>query len=636
MYLTPTDRHWACDIEADGLIPDATQIWCVTVLNCLTKDERHFLTKEAFLEWRKEFPDAIIVGHNALSYDAVMLNKFWGAKIKAEYIVDTFVLSQLFNPGMSSPKGMKSAPGKKKKGPHSLEAWGVRLKYEKGAFDDFSAYSETMLRYCKRDTRLAALLFRRLAERMVSVGFTERGCEIEHLAWNYIQNYQKRTGFPFDYQRAQEMYVTLRAREEELKDEIYKLWPPELRPVADYKQAFKKDGSHSKQFETHRGQFPKLEIRPDGSYQAIDWVSFDLGSPAQRVKKLLELGWQPVNLTPAGSPKVDEDELLAYAEVSGQKEVAALAKWIVINSRANMIRTWMDAYNEDTKAVHGSLFLAGTLRYRHRDPNGANIPAVRLKKDERGDEHIQYGEAGMWTYESRDLWVAGEPCWSLVGIDGTGIQTRCLIHNLIKTVGEETVKPFKDLALAGDIHKHNIAVLGLTSKAAAKKYYYSYMMGAGAKKLAADQIQFGTYLSEAEAEASKRKLTASIPGFGALIKALKKELEGSGRIKLCDGTPILVSSPHMVIPYLLQGDESRLMKQALLYVYEELSAKRWHGHVKKVADIHDEWQFKVRNEYLEEFIAMALPCFIRAGESFQYNIPITGDAKIGLTWSQTH
>jgi hypothetical protein len=298
---------------------------------------------------------------------------------------------------------------------------------------------------------------------------------------------------------------------------------------------------------------------------------------------------------------------------------------------------WLTAYNEDTGCIHGRLFLAGTLRYKHSNPNTANIPAVRLKKDEEGKEHIQYGEAGSWTYEARDLWTCGDPeVWSLVGIDGTGIQNRCLIHNLIKTVGEERVRPFKELALEGDVHKRNIEVLGLANKAAAKKFYYTLMMGGGGERLAADQLQFGTVLTAKEGTILKDKMIASIPGFHELIAKLQDELDKTGRITLCDGTPIVVSSPHMVIPYLLQGDESRLMKQAMVYVFQMIRKNGWDNDVFKVADIHDEWQFKVRNTHVQDFIRLALPCFNRAGESFNYLIPIDGDAKAGKTWAETH
>ena len=208
MYLTPTSSHWGCDIEADDLLENATTIWCCTVCNIETKDERTFYSKEEFRKFREEFPDAIFVGHNFLAYDAVMLNRHWGAGIPVSRIVDTFVLSQLYHPTMPRPKGLTG-----KSGPHSLEAWGLRLRYPKGDFDDFSKLTEEMVTYCRRDTRLTCLLFLRLSERMRAVGFSERGAEIEHLAWNIIQNKQKREGFPFDYKRAQELYISLRARE---------------------------------------------------------------------------------------------------------------------------------------------------------------------------------------------------------------------------------------------------------------------------------------------------------------------------------------------------------------------------------------------------------------------------------------
>ena len=110
-----------------------------------------------------------------------------------------------------------------------------------------------------------------------------------------------------------------------------------------------------------------------------------------------------------------------------------------------------------------------------------------------------------------------------------------------------------------------------------------------------------------EGTALKDRMIASIPGFGRLIKSLQAQLADTGRITLCDGTPILVPSPHMVIPYLLQGDESRLMKKAMILVDQEVRKAGLQEYILKVADIHDEWQFVVRKEYVEQFIALALP-----------------------------
>jgi DNA polymerase-1 len=628
LYLTPTKSHWACDIEADGLLEDATRIWCVCVTNVVTKEEKEFTDAKDFQLWLQ--PESILVGHNFIAYDLVMLNRFWGTRISPSRVVDTFVLSQLYNPSY--------------RGGHSLEAWGERLRYAKSSHEDFSCYSEQMLKYCRRDTRLAALLFLRLTERMRSVGFTERGAEIEHKAWNIIQNKQRRNGFPFNYKAAMELYADLRSREEKLKNEIYKLWPPRLDIVKQFARGRVKSGTLSKGYLRHQAQYPRLEWTGVGSsYVAYDWVTFDLGSPQQRIEKLLELGWEPTQWNYSKKtkqrtgPKVDVDAINDFAEINGTPELKSLAQWLVVNNRANNINTWLEAYNHKTGAIHGRLWLNSTLRYRHTDPNSANIPAVKMEKDAAGVEHVLRGEPGTWAYECRDLFTCGNPDeFSLVGIDGTGIQNRCLVHHLIKTVGEEAVSAFKDLALSGDIHKHNISVLGLANKAAAKKFYYTLMMGGQGARLAADQAQFGTKMTAAEGKALRDKMIDSIPGFFDLIDRLQDDLERTGRITLCDGTPILVSSPHMVIPYLLQGDESRLMKQSLIYVDEEVRRHRLSEHVLKVADIHDEWQWKVRNEYVQKFIDLALPCFPRAGDSFDYRIPITGDAKVGKTWAETH
>jgi DNA polymerase-1 len=349
LYLTPTNCHWACDIEADDLLDKVSRIWCATLLNCVTKEKRTCRTAAEFKAFQEKNPEAIYVGHNFLAYDAPVLNRFWDAGIPVSRIVDTFILSQVYNPSYPKPAGMS-----KGKGPHSLEAWGIRLRYKKWEHDDFSQYSPEMLNYCMRDTILTALLFRKLTERMRQVGFSEQGIELEHQAWHIIQNKQRRNGFPFDQKRAIELYTTLRAREEELKNEIYKLWPPKLDIVKHYKQCRKRDGDYTHHYKEAKGKYPKLVETLDGGFDAYDWITFDIGSPQQRVAKLLELGWEPSQLTPAGNPKVDEEALLAFAEKIDVPEVKAIARWLVCNSRGNMVRTWLDAYNEHTASYTAS------------------------------------------------------------------------------------------------------------------------------------------------------------------------------------------------------------------------------------------------------------------------------------------
>lgn len=608
MYLTPTNSHWACDIEANGLLEDATVIHCVCVENVVTGEAHAFTDKEELHAWMDR--SVVFVGHNFIAYDSVLLNRLWDTRIPISRIVDTYVLSQLYNPNYP--------------GGHSLEAWGLRLKHPKGEFNDWSNFSDEMLEYCRNDCSLTAILYRKLTQRMRDVGFTESGCRLESLSWNIIQNKQRKHGFPFDKQRAEELYAELRHRQKELESEIFVLFPPELLCVGEYRKAFKGNGEYSKQYERHVQQYPESEVLKDGSYRVFDYVPFNIGSPKQRVEKLLALGWQPINYTEKGNPKIDEDELLKFAEESGKPEVTAIAKWLVVNSRANMIRTWLDAYNENTGAIHGKLFIASTLRYRHSNPNTANIPAVRKDKD----DNTLFGEEGTWAYECRDLFHCSDPeKYSLVGVDAKGLQLRILANYAYS-------EDFANTVLTGDPHKRNIELLGLANKAAAKKFIYTLIMGGGGARLAADQAQFGTKLTAKQGHMLKKKMIESIPGFRDLIRRLEDELSKTGRIRLCDGTPILVPSYHMVIPYLLQGDESRLMKQAGVYLDEEIRRHRYDAY--KVGDIHDEWQFKVSNKDLEGFTNKALKVFPRSGDFFNYRVPIEGDVKVGKTWAETH
>lgn len=612
-YLTYNETYWSCDIEADDLRNEATIIWCVCLENIITGESLYFRHKEGFNEWLKE-KSRILVGHNFLAYDAPVLNRLWASRISASQVIDTFVLSQMYSPSL--------------KGGHGLDDWGVRLGNAKLSFTDFSHYSEEMLEYCQQDVNLTADVYRVLCKRMKQEVFSERSCELEHLAWNIIQNKQKQYGFPFDQEKADLLYAELRAREEQLKEEIYRLWPPTLECVRTFARSFKSDGTRTANYQRHLGQYPQLEDNEDGTYNAYDYVSFDLGSPKQRIQKLLDHGWQPVNFTEKGNPKIDEDEMLAFAESSGIPEITALAKWCVVNARANMIRNWQNAVNSETGHIHGSLFIASTGRYRHSKPNTANIPGVR----HNSDNQILLGEDGTWAHECRALWTAGGEGWKLVGIDGTGIQSRCLAHNIAKYVSKDLAQEFIEELLEGDIHRKNMARFGFPSKPASKKAYYTTLMGGGDKKIADDQVQFG-WTPPADI---KRQVIQGIPGFQQLINKLQAELRETGRITLCDGMKLAVPSEHMVIPYLLQGDESRLMKQTMIYIDQEIRKRKLSNDILKVGDIHDEFQTRVRTEYVDDYIEFAMPCFGRAGDSFGYLIPIAGEAKVGDNWAETH
>lgn len=625
MYLNYNEHYWAIDIEGD-LIP-STKIWCAVCINVVTKEVVRLVGEREVKEWftnKAKDKRVKFIGHNILGYDAPTLNRLLAVGIKSNALIDTFLMSMFFNPSLN--------------GGHGLAAWGDRLKFPKIDFDDFSQYSEEMLTYCEQDTQLCLKTYLALVARMKAKGFTDEGIDLEHKSWLLIKQ-QQEAGFPFDLGEAHVLCARINQKTAELQEEIYHQWPPQLEIVATYKQAKKKDGTYTANYLKHQEQFVRVQETNDGGYYAYDYVAFNLASPNQRREKLLELGWKPREFTkpskthPNGQAKVTDKgtlvpSLLEFMEESGIKEVALIAQWIDYNSRATMINTWIEAHNENTGRIHGNLWLANTLRYKHSNPNTANIPAVRTRVHNKGTsdecEKVLKDEEGAYTYEARDLWNCGnDPSYRLVGVDAKGIQLRVLAHHLNND-------EFSEAVLNGDPHSYNQEIGGIRDRPTAKTFIYAFLLGAGDAKIG--QIVGGT---PSDGKSLKTRFIGNFPGLAELLDDLERQIKRTGRIRLCDGTPIIVSQPHTRLGYLLQGDENRIMKKAA--VLARAACINQNLDVTKVGDIHDEWQSIVHRDHVEPLTTTIYPdCFARAGESFNYRVPIECDSKVGRTWAETH
>ena len=114
----------------------------------------------------------------------------------------------------------------------------------------------------------------------------------------------------------------------------------------------------------------------------------------------------------------------------------------------------------------------------------------------------------------------------------------------------------------------------------------AFLLGAGDEKVG--QIIRGT---TAMGRAIKARFIGNFPGLSDLLDDLAGQVERTGRIILCDGTPIAVTAPHTRLGYLLQGDESRIMKKAAAILTVLINQRKLDAL--KVGDIHDEMQFDV-------------------------------------------
>jgi DNA polymerase I-like protein with 3'-5' exonuclease and polymerase domains len=76
------------------------------------------------------------------------------------------------------------------------------------------------------------------------------------------------------------------------------------------------------------------------------------------------------------------------------------------------------------------------------------------------------------------------------------------------------------------------------------------------------------------------------------------------------------------------------MKQALVLLNDEL--RRAKINYKFVANVHDEMQLEVEEGRAEEAGALGVKAIEAAGKFFNMRCPLTGEAKVGNSWKETH
>ena len=168
------------DIETDDI--KATRIWCLSLLDTETKEQFTYGPSELFegLEMLKKADK--LIGHNILGFDIPVIKNITGVDLYDKELVDTLILSRLFNP--ISEEG------------HSLEAWGFKLNYPKIDFEEYSTFSVDMIEYCERDVSLNYKLYEHLKSE--ATGFSKKSVELEHDVAVLINN-QRTHGFLFDF-----------------------------------------------------------------------------------------------------------------------------------------------------------------------------------------------------------------------------------------------------------------------------------------------------------------------------------------------------------------------------------------------------------------------------------------------------
>jgi DNA polymerase I-like protein with 3'-5' exonuclease and polymerase domains len=589
------------DLETNGLLDEVTKIHCLVIKNTETGEVSSYVDDAIEGGLRILQKSAVpIVGHNIIRYDIPVIKKLYPwFGVRQSLVLDTLVLTRLIHTNIKDTDAKLLKLGKlpgKLFGSHSLAAWGHRLGNYKGDYDGgWETFSQEMLDYCVQDVEVTAHLFRTLQD----ANYPQMAIDLEHqVAW--LMGKQERNGFHFNEKAAAELYATLSQRRGELDRELrdyFGSWVvqlPDFIPKRDNKT---------------------LGYKANVPVKKSKEVLFNPSSRDHIANRLTTLyGWEPKDFTDGGKPQVDE-VILSKLEYPPCK---LLTEYLLVQKRISQLAEGDQAWMKLSKngKIHGSVNTNGAVtgRATHAYPNISQVPAGRAP----------YGK------DCRSLFGVPEG-WTLVGADASGLELRCLAHFMAKYDGGSYGK----VLLEGDIHTENQKAAGLSSRDQAKTFIYGFLYGAGDAKIGS--IVNGT---ASEGKRLKGKFLRSLPALGRLSEAVKEAAKRGFLIGL-DGRRLHIRSSHAALNTLLQSAGALVCKKWLVILEEELQSAGlkhgWDGDYAFCAWSHDEVQIACRNPDIATKVAnLATSCVPKAGEYFNFRCPLAGEAKMGVTWHDTH
>ena len=503
----------------------------------------------------------LIIMHNGICFDAPVLRKNWNITMKQNQMCDTLVLSRLLSPSLE--------------GGHSLAAWGGRLGFPKGDFNDWDAgYSAEMEAYCIQDTLVTEKLYLHLTTELTRNKFDERSIKLEHNVQAVIAK-QEESGFKLNERNAIILLSTLQNKLVVLETELQNIFPTKTILRVSEKT----------------GKPLKPIIEP-----------FNPGSRKQIGERLQEKGWKPDKYTETGQPIVDEGTL----EGLDFPEAKAIAEYLLLQKRIAQIQSWLKVVQPDGR-VRGKVITNGAVtgRMTHHSPNMAQVPSCGSP----------YGE------DCRDLWIV-EKGYKLVGIDASGLELRMLAHYMKDDAYIYEVTQ-------GDIHTANQKAAGLETRSQAKTFIYAFLYGAGAAKI-------GKVVGAGAREGQKliNSFLENTPKLRALREDVARISKSSGSLPGLDGRRLYIRSDHAALNTLLQGAGAIVMKQALVILDERLS--KLGVDYKFVANVHDEWQIEVEEAYADMVGKLGVQAIEEAGRVLEMRCPLTGAYRVGNSWKETH
>lgn len=564
------------------------QIWLCVTKDIETGEVRKWKHPNGLNDYLSKA--TMLLGHNIIGFDAVILNRIWKTKIRLKNVFDTLIVSRLLDPSRENG--------------HSLEAWGQTLGFHKIDYakvwtwlmdrneeyrgESFDLPHHGLLDdYCVRDVEVTAKLYLKLVNDLKEKQFSQESVDLEHRVAAIISE-QERNGFKLDQIYTTCLLTDIKSKVAGIYERMQQRWPPVT----------------LERFSDKTGKRLKDSV-----------VTFNPGSRQQIGEKLKELGWKPKEFTETGLPKVDET-ILANIKIP---EAQIIAEYLMLQKRISQIESWMEAVGKDGR-VHGKVITNGAVtgRATHSSPNLAQIPNT----------------SSVYGAECRQCWTVEEGNVQ-VGVDLSGVELRCLSHYMQDAEWQREL-------LEGDVHWKNTQAFGLVSMGTEKEdtkehkdarnlsktLTYSVLYGAGAAKVGS--TVGGTAKQGAKLIDNFLNNTPSLKK----LKAKVDKLSAKGFVPAVDGRKIWVRSEHAALNSLLQSAGAIIAKQWIVCFTDELKLKKIP--YKLLAWVHDEVQLETPAEYGETVGKIVADSATKAGEILKFRCPIAAEYRVGKNWHDCH
>jgi DNA polymerase-1 len=505
--------------------------------------------------------------------------------------------------------------------------------------------------YCVRDVDISSLLFN-LFTPILSDATQTAAIRLEH-SFQLVCNDLHNNGFGFNTTKAKSLL-------EKMEEEIIKLdksiaeFPPVFKLIRKFTPRATKWGTINQTSvpKSLRSNISEYVVGREYDYGVSE--PFNPNSIKQTVDLLWDAGWKPIDKTKTHlrNKELDKEEKLSkygwkinetnLATLPTKAPAAAktLARRILYESRRRTLKEWLNLV-QDGGRIHGKFQGIGawTHRMAHQAPNMANIP----------NEKNLDGTPKLLGGEMRALFVAPKNRL-LVGTDAKGIQLRIFAHYINDA-------EFTDAVSNGDPHTLNKNIMGelCKTRAAAKRFIFAMLLGAGLGKLA-EILE----CSREQAGEALHRIMERYDGFRILKETVIPKDASQGYFTGLDGRKVRIPGDseskrrHLAMSGYLQNGEAVVMKRATLKWLNSLAAHLEDNNYrfastlplyKLVNLVHDEWQTECTNNMEVATLIGRLQheALVEVGEELKLHCPLAGSYQrddgeytIGTNWKITH